>query len=69
MIGNLRDSTFIDVWRDTTLLGRHMVNCADPGSSVSPNGSYLALICRTEDKNAAANVELQLYKVEESRGL
>jgi hypothetical protein len=69
VIGNLRDSTFIDVWRDTTLLGRHMVNCADPGSSVSPNGSYLALICRTEDENAAANVELQLYKVEESPGL
>lgn len=65
VVGSLHDSTFIDVWKDTTFVGRRVLACSDPGSSVSPNGLYLALMCRAGDENSDADVELQLYKVEE----
>jgi len=66
VIGSLHDSTFADVWRDSTFIGRSMLPCSDPGSSVSPDGSYLALICRIDDETRDSDVELQLYRVEES---
>jgi hypothetical protein len=65
VIGSTNDSTFADVWRDSTFVGRIVLPCSDPGASVSPNGLYLAFICRTSDENADSDVELQLYKIGE----
>ncbi len=63
VVGESRDSTFVDVFADTLFLGRTMLPCQGPGRSVSMNGTWLALVC--EVSGGLGDTELQLYHADD----
>ncbi len=65
VIGEASDSTFVDVFVDTTFLGRRMLPCTGHYASVALNGEWLALLCTT-DAAEGPPVELQLYRLEDA---
>lgn len=64
VVGETHDSTFADVFSDSTFLGRLMVPCRQSGMSVSLNGRWLGLVCAS-DANGDYDAELQLYRIRE----
>ncbi len=67
VVGESNDSTFADVFADTTFLTRIMIPCLQPRGSVSLNGHWLALMCTVED-GGDYDAELQLYRIVEANG-
>lgn len=65
VIGTERDSTFVDIWADTVLVGRKMLPCRDHRGAVSPGGTFIALLCEADD-DSSAGADVQLYRVEQA---
>lgn len=65
VIGTGRDSTFVDIWADTLLVGRKMLPCRDHRGAVSPDGTFIALLCEADD-DSGAGADVQLYRVEQA---
>lgn len=63
VIGKANDSTFVDVFSDTTFLGRHMIDCDRTGYAGAVRGKWLALGC--EDQSKDFPYELRLYRIVE----
>ncbi len=63
VIGRVADSTFVDVFQDTTLLGRITLPCAKPGRHIALGNGTLALLC-AETSNDAIPWRLHLYTIE-----
>ncbi|HET9064411.1 MAG TPA: hypothetical protein VFN22_01140 [Gemmatimonadales bacterium] len=57
------DSTFLDVFADTTLLGRLMVDGRRTGTAGTVRGHWLALACGTGDLERP--YRLQRYRIVE----
>ena len=64
VVGTLGDSTFADVFADTTFLGRHVLPCAKSSGGASVSGSFLALRCLRDDDE---NYSVRLYQIVERR--
>lgn len=63
VIGKANDSTFLDVFADTTFLGRHMLDCDRTGYAGAVRGSWLALGC--EERTGDFPYQLRLYRIVE----
>ena len=66
VIGRDDDSnTFLDVFADTTWLGRTTIDCNPFGSSLSIQGRWLAAFCMSPDDatEGADRFELKLYRI------
>jgi hypothetical protein len=63
VVGETRDSTFVDIFADTLFLGRTMLPCQGPSRSVSMNGTWLALVCKVSGDSGES--ELQLYHADD----
>lgn len=64
VVGRSNDSTFLDVFADTTFLGRHMIACHRSGYAGVVRGHWLALACDDEVEEGGG-VELRLYRIVE----
>lgn len=58
IIGKSQDSTFLDVFADTTFLGRIMLPCRRFGRASSVRGHWLALGCEDEDEESPYVIKL-----------
>lgn len=61
VVGETGDSSFADVFADTTFLGRIALPCRGPGRSISFNERWLAMICLADNDEP----EIQFYRVED----
>lgn len=66
VIGRVADSTFVDLFRDSSFVGRITLPCARPERHVAMDNQMLALLCE-EETNPAVPWRLQLYRIKESR--
>jgi len=66
VIGRSNDSTFLDVFADTTFLGRHMIACHRSGYAAAVRGHWLALACDDEVETGGA-VDRRLYRIVEGQ--
>ena len=62
VIGEANDSTFVDVFADTSFLGRQTLPCTGFRRALSMKGGWLGLICDTPE-SADGLPEVQLYRV------
>lgn len=60
VVGSFGDSTFADVFADTTFLGRHVLPCLQATGGASVNGAFLALRCLEPDEES---YRLRLYRI------
>ncbi len=61
VVGETGDSSFADVFADTTFLGRLALSCRGPGRSISFNRRWLAMICLSDNDEP----EIQLYRADD----
>lgn len=61
-VGAGGDATLVDVFADTTWLGRLALPCRQPGKMITHNGRWLALECQISG-DADVPFEIQLYRV------
>ncbi len=64
VMGRANDSTFLDVFADTTFLGRMMVDCRRSGHASTVRGHWLALGCR-DDEDISQPYRIRLFRIEE----
>lgn len=60
VVGRVGDSTFADVFADTTFLGRHILPCFRSSGGFAINGRFIALRCQ---EGSEAGYRLQLYRI------
>ncbi len=65
VVGRSNDSTFLDVFADTTFLGRHMIACHRSGYAGVVRGHWLALAC-DDEVDDGGGVEVRLYRIVEN---
>jgi hypothetical protein len=64
VIGKANDSTFLDVFADSTFLGRIMVDCRRFSASGAVRGHWLALGCESPD--SLAPYAVRLFRIREN---
>ncbi len=65
VVGQANDSTFADVFTDTTFLGRQMLDCRDSNvmQTVAIADHWIAMVCESADENHPYTI--RLFRIEE----
>ncbi|HRP06934.1 MAG TPA: hypothetical protein PLL69_00470 [Gemmatimonadales bacterium] len=62
--GRTRYSTFLDVFADTTFLGRRMVDCQSDRGAFAVRGRWLGLVC-VDESNDSTPIRVRLFRIVE----
>jgi hypothetical protein len=65
VIGKANDSTFADVFADSTFLGRHMIDCTRGRTPAAVRGRWLALLCN-DSLNDVMPYRVRLFRIMDS---